>query len=107
MKKFIILILSAFLMISGVYAAENTEMTTIESIFYIKATHTVPTDSVEELKMSLSNPNYLPAFKSFINSCKPFNENIEVNLFGFDFSFNIKNEGWIERAAEGIREGRR
>lgn len=96
MKKFIISLILSIIICGSSYAVENPEMTTFESLFYIKATHTVPSDSVQDLKLSITDPKYLPVFKSFISSCRPFNENIEVDIFGFNFSFNVKNAGWIE-----------
>ena len=95
MRKLIISLILSILLFGSAYAVENTDMTTFESMFYIKATHTIPSDSVKELKLSITNPEYLPAFKSFIESCKPFNENIEVNILDFNFSFNVKNVGWL------------
>lgn len=93
MKKFLILsVLSIFI---GCGAVIAEDMTTFESVFYIKAKHTLPTSSSLELKKQFMNGKFESALTSFLKECKPYEENIDVDIFGINFTINIKSDGMV------------
>jgi hypothetical protein len=71
----------------------NTDMVTTESIFYVKATHTFPENFLQNLKPMESKSQLM----SFFKTCEPFNENIKVNILGFDAVLNFKSNGMINK----------
>ena len=95
MKKLIALIVSAA-MLGGYVYAQSAEFETMESVFSIKLTHTVPVSYSQKFKDSLLDGDHRAVITDFIKACEPYNENININFFGFDFSLNAKSNGWVE-----------
>jgi len=97
MKKIISGLLLAMLTLSACAFSEEIKQVTTETVFYIKAVHTLPENALS--KFSIFNP--APAsekqeqFVSFLKSCQPYNENININFFGFDATLNIHSDGRI------------
>lgn len=89
MKK-IILCLFALLIGSSAIAQDVT----VESLFYIKATHTLSQDAYNNLDEQFNKGEYQSALTSFLKDCQPYKENVEVNMFGLKVNFNINNSGW-------------
>jgi len=94
MKKIIIFAVLALLV--GTYSyAQDTEFETIENSFYFKLRHTIPVSYSQKIKDSFLDGNDSEVLTDFLKACVPYNENININFFGFDFSLNAKNNGWV------------
>ena len=77
--------------------AQNIEFETIETVFSFKAVHSLPVNYSQKIKDSFIKGNYKPVLTSFLKSCQPYNENININFLGFDFSINLKSNGWVNQ----------
>ena len=95
MKKIFIFTLTAFLL-AGYNCAQSTEFETIENVFNMKFTHSIPVSYSQKIKDSFLDGDHRTVLADFIKTCEPYNENIRVNFFGFDFSLNAKSNGWKE-----------
>lgn len=96
MKKLIIAIL--LMGLTGALSfAQNTEFETSETVFSFKAVHSLPVSYSQKIKDSFIKGNYKPVLSSFLKSCQPYNEDININFLGFDFRLNIKSNGWVNQ----------
>ena len=79
--------------------AENTDMVTTESVFYIKAIHTFPKDAFSNIDLygRSKSGNFNSQLSSFLKTCKPFNENVNINFLGLDATLNIKGNGFTNK----------
>ena len=94
MKKIFIFTLAA-LLLSGYTYAQNTDFETMETVFTFKATHTIPVSYSQKIKDSILDGNHREVVTEFLKSCEPFNENVNINFFGFNFDLNAKSNGWV------------
>ena len=99
MKKILAIFILSIL-ISTVAIAQNTTFETFESIFYIKAKHTLPVNTSKELKAQFFKGEFDSALVSFLKECQPYEENIDAKIMGFDFTINIKSNGIINKKCE-------
>lgn len=95
MKKFLALLLGLSVVISTCAFAEEIKQVTTETVFYIKAVHTLPENALSNFSVfSQGTPSEKQEqLVSFLKSCQPYNENININLFGFDATLNIHSDG--------------
>ncbi len=95
MKKIISALLTILLAAGVVFAYQyEEEQTTSETIFYIKATHTLPVSSAKSIKEQFKAGKFEGAIPAFLRECKPYTENVNMNVLGFDFTVNVNSEGW-------------
>ncbi|MBR1461080.1 hypothetical protein IJ596_05560 [bacterium] len=95
MKKIFVFTLAAILL-GGYNCAQCTEFETIENNFNIKFTHSIPVSYSQKIKDSFLDGDHRTVLTDFVKTCEPYNENIRINFFGFDFSLNAKSNGWKE-----------
>ena len=94
MKKFVICSVAALLL--GICTcAQGTEFETIENSFTFKMTHTIPVSYSQKIKDSVLDGNENVVISDFLKACEPYNENINIDFFGFNFSLNAKSNGWV------------
>ncbi len=94
MKKFVIFAVAAVLF--GICnCAQSTEFETIENSFTFKMTHTIPVSYAQKIKDSVLDGDHSVVITDFLKSCEPYNENINIDFFGFNFSLNAKSNGWV------------
>jgi hypothetical protein len=95
MKKIISGLLLAILTFSACAFADEIKQVTSETIFYIKAIHTVPENAFQNFNIFTASDSVQKQEQliSFLKSCQPYNENININFFGFDATLNIHSNG--------------
>ncbi len=98
MKKFTALLLILGLTVSTCAFSEELKQVTSETIFYIKAVHSLPENALKDFSVFNTKENSAQMQEqliSFLKTCQPYNENININFFGFDATLNINSAGKV------------
>ena len=98
MKKFTALLLILGLTFSACAFSEEVKQVTSETIFYVKAVHTLPENALKDFSIFNTKENSAQMQEqliTFLKSCQPYNENININFFGFDATLNINSAGKV------------
>ena len=99
MKKILSVLLGVSIIFSACAFADEIKQVTTETIFYIKATHTIPENALNNFSVfsKATSSEKQEQLVKFLKSCQPYNENININFFGFDATLNIHSDGKINQ----------
>lgn len=99
MKKILAILLGFSVVFSTCAFADEIKQVTTETIFYIKAVHTLPENALNNFSVfnTEKSSEKQEQLISFLKSCQPYNENININFFGFDATINIHSDGKINQ----------